>query len=79
MALQVGSLYDESIERRGWTDPTSLVEHVDLLINDDVFMYRPQFSFVADYMRSICRFWNATRTDHRTTQFATETNWPGYN
>ncbi len=78
IAFQFGSLYDSDIERRGWVDPTSLVENADLVISDEVFEYKPQFAFVADYVRSMCTYWNVTRNDGMNRTFGTESNWPGY-
>jgi hypothetical protein len=77
MVLQLGSIYDNMIENRGWIDPTSLVENVDRVVLGDIFNYKPNFQFGADYLRSICNFWNVTEPSLNRT-FATETDWPGY-
>lgn len=76
MALQVGSIYDENIERRGWYDPVSLYQNADFAIVADISEYKPDFSFGADYLRSICTYWSYENNSHA--GFGTESNWAGY-
>jgi hypothetical protein len=81
--VQFGSIYDEGIEMRHTYDVTSLLENVDCVINDDIVEYEPNFAFVADYMRSLCRYWDWVRQRkgirRQPMMFGTETNNPGYN
>lgn len=74
IALQVGSIYDERIERRGWIDPTSLAENADDLRTDDIAAYMPNFQFSADYSKSICNYWNSTENKKLT--FSTAIGFP---
>lgn len=76
MTLQLGSIYDNMIENRGWVDPTSLMQYADRIVVDDIYSYEPNFAFGANYLRSICLFWNVTDSNH-TRVFSTETDWPG--
>ncbi len=77
--VQFGSIYDATIEFRGFYDPTSFVENVDEIITDDILEYYPNFSFSADYSRSLCKYWNWENKNKTNPKFATEVNWPGYN
>jgi hypothetical protein len=64
---------------RGFYDPTSLLENANHLVTDDILEYYPNFSFSADYSRSLCRYWNWFHTENNYINFSTEVNWPGYN
>ncbi len=80
VGAQFGSVYDSSIEFSAFYDVTPLLENVDMVICDDIVDYYPNFNFASDYLRSICNYWNWQRKDSsRFLNFATETNWPGYN
>lgn len=76
--VQFGSLYDGLIEFRGFYDPTPLLENADQLITDDILEYYPNFSFSADYARSLCKYWDWKKKTKKRKIFATESNWPGY-
>jgi hypothetical protein len=76
--VQFGSIYDGLIEFRGFYDPTPLIEKVDLLITDDILEYYPNFSFSADYARSLTKYWTWKNKSQKRIRFATESNWPGY-
>ncbi len=76
MGLQLGSIYDYQIERRGWYDPTQLIENVDAVRVADIIEYKYNFSFAADYLRSLCDYW--TTLNGRTHLFSTESNWHDY-
>lgn len=73
MGVQIGCLYDGSIEKRGWIDPTTLFENVDAIHHDDIVEYKPNFNFSADLLRSICSFW--TGAGPRKHIFSTEVTW----
>ena len=77
MGLQLGCIYDNLIERRGWYDVTSLIENVDAVRVAEIIEYTPNFTFGADYLRSICDFWERTTTNE--ISFSTETNRPTHN
>ena len=77
LGVQFGSLYDWIIEFRGFYDPTSLIENVDYVITDEILEYEPNFTFAADYSRSLCSFWERQGPAKKKIKFATETNWPG--
>jgi len=80
IGVQFGSVYDGGIEFGAFYDVTFLLEKVDMVICDDVAEYQPNFNFAADYLRSICNYWNWKRGNYlRPLNFGTETNWPGYN
>ena len=80
IGVQLGSVYDTGIEFGAFYDVTPLLEKVDMVICDDVAEYQPNFNFAADYLRSICNYWNWKRGNYLgPLNFATETNWPGYN
>ena len=79
IGLQFGSLFDSDLEARGWIDATGVAENADLVINDDIYQYRPQFPFAADYLGSICTFWNTRKKDGIKRYFGTESNNPGFN
>ena len=76
--VQFGSIYDGLVEFRGFYDPTPLIEKADLLITDDILEYYPNFSFSADYSRSLCKYWDWKNKNEESKSFATEINWPGY-
>jgi hypothetical protein len=81
--LQFGSIYDQGIEAKGFFDVTPLCENADYLVNDDIPEYAGNFSYVADFQRSIARFWEYRRAGTPAARrgrirFGTETNWPGY-
>lgn len=83
IGVQFGSVYDASIEFKAFYDVTPLLEKVDIVFCDDVAEYTPNFNFAADYLRSVCNFWNQQRNRNGNKlgllTFGTETNWPGYN
>ena len=70
MGLQLGCIYDNLIERRGWYDVTPLIENVDAVRVAEIMEYTPNFIFGADYLRSICDFWE--RTTSNNLSFSTE-------
>ena len=76
--VQFGSIYDGLIEFRGFYDPTPLIENVDMLITDDILEYYPNYSFSADYSRSLCKYWTWKNENKEPKEFATEINWFGY-
>jgi hypothetical protein len=76
--VQFGSIYDGLIEFRGFYDPTPLIENVDELITGDILEYYPNFTFSADYSRSLCKYWTWKNKSDKPITFATELNWPGY-
>jgi len=78
MGIELGSIYDQAIEFRGWYDPTSLAENVDLFKIADIAEYVPNRMFGADYMRSICRFW-MDKVPGKHITFSNETNWADWN
>lgn len=77
IGLQIGSIYDDVILRRGWFDITSLIENVDVVHVADIANYRNNFKFGADYLRSVCKYWGNLKS--KEIEFSTETNWPGFN
>ena len=80
MGLQLGCIYDDNIERRGWVDPTRLLEKVNSVHVADIYQIAENFPFGADYLRSICKFWNYQRSlGSNPIRFSTETNWDLYN
>lgn len=79
MGLQLGSIYDGNIEKRGWVDPARLLEKVNAVHTADVYGYSANFPFAADYLRSLCKFWNFDRSSGPAIRFSTETNWDLYN
>ena len=56
--VQFGSIYDNLAEFRGFYDPTSLIQNVDMVITDDILEYYPNYNFSADYSRSLCKYWD---------------------
>jgi len=76
--VQFGSMYDGLIEFRGFYDPTPLIEKVDQFITDDILEYYPNFSFSADYARSLSNYWTWKNKTKKRISFGTESNWPGY-
>ena len=78
VGVQFGSIYDNLTEFRGFYDPTSLIENVDMFTTDDILEYYPNFSFSADYSRSLCKYWEWKNKAQNSINFGTETNWPGY-
>jgi hypothetical protein len=76
--IQFGSIYDGLIEFRGFYDPTPLIENVDQFITGEILEYYPNFSFSADYSRSLCKYWTWNNRSKKLKTFCTETNWPGY-
>ncbi len=81
--LQFGSIYDQGIEAKGFFDVTPLCENADYLVNDDIPEYAGNFRYVADFQRSIARYWEYRRAGSPAARrgrirFGTETNWPGY-
>lgn len=79
MGVQVGSIYDGLMERRGWVDPTRLFESADAIHVADIYQYSENFKFGAEYLSSICKFWTETNDkDFKPVQFSTETNWPNF-
>lgn len=74
--LQVGSIYDDLIEKRGWYDIAPLLENVDALHVADINLYKDNFNFSADYAKSLCNYWSFIKNKKIT--FTTETNWPGF-
>ena len=76
--IQFGSIYDGLIEFRGFYDPTPLIENVDKFITGEILEYYPNFSFSADYSRSLCKYWTWKNKSKKLISFCTETNWPGY-
>ncbi|MFZ2323396.1 MAG: hypothetical protein WAV89_06850 [Ignavibacteriaceae bacterium] len=80
IGLQLGSIYDDLVENRGWVDPTKIFEKMNAVHVADVYQYSSNFEFGADYLRSLCKFWTITINDtNHSVRFSTETNWPGYN
>ena len=77
MGAQIGSLYDAVIENRGWVDPTKLFEKVNSIHTADIYQYKANFNFAANYVKSLSQFWE--QTNDRKISFSTETNWPGFN
>jgi hypothetical protein len=82
IGVQFGSVYDGSIEFKAFYDVTPLLENADMVFCDDIVEYRPNFNFAADYLRSVCNYWNWKRVQEGSSighlDFGTETNWPGY-
>ena len=76
--VQFGSIYDNLTEFRGFYDPTSLIQNVDMVITDDILEYYPNYDFSADYSRSLCKYWVWKDKASNSINFSTETNWPGY-
>lgn len=77
MGLQIGSIYDANLPRRGFYEITPLLENVDALRIADIIEYKPNFDFGADYARSACKYWGIIK--NKKINFSTETNWPNYN
>ncbi len=78
--IQLGSIYDDLIERRGWVDPTRLFEKVNSVHVADIYQYAENFDFGAEYLSSICKFWIQTNSLFtEPVRFTTETNWPNFN
>ena len=80
MGVQIGCIYDDLIERRGWADPTRLFENVNSIHVADIYQYAENFDFGAEYLSSISKFWtesNSSATEP--VRFTTETNWPNFN
>ena len=50
IGLQIGSIYDDVIIRRGWFEITPLIENVDAVHVADIATYRKNFKFGADYL-----------------------------
>lgn len=80
MGVQIGCIYDDLMERRGWVDPIKLFENADAVHVADIYQYSENFSFGAEYLSSICKFWTTTNDrDCKPVHFSTETNWPNFN
>lgn len=83
MGVQLGSVYDGHIEFGAFYEVAPLLEKVDVVFCDEIAEYRPNFNFAADYLRSVCNYWNWKRNKEGSTlgslNFGPETNWPGYN
>ena len=80
MGVQIGCIYDDLVERRGWADPTSLFENVNSIHVADIYQYAENFDFGAEYLSSICNFWTETNNlSCKPVRFTTETNWPNFN
>ncbi len=78
--VQLGSIYDDLMERRGWVDPTKLFENANAIHVADIYQYSENFKFGAEYLSSICTFWTYTNDkDFKPVHFSTETNWPNFN
>lgn len=77
IGLQIGSIYDDVIIRRGWFEITPLIENVDAVHVADIATYRKNFKFGADYLRSVCKYWE--NINGKVIEFTTESNWPGFN
>lgn len=79
MGVQLGSIYDDLIERRGWIDPTILFEKTNAIHVADIFQYSENFDFGSEYLSSICKFWTYTnKYSDISIRFSTETNWPNF-
>ncbi len=83
IGVQLGSVYDGHIEFGAFYEVAPLLEKVDVVFCDEIVEYKPNFNFAADYLRSVCNYWNWKRIKEGSTlgplNFGTETNWPGYN
>lgn len=80
MGVQVGSIYDDLMERRGWVDPTRLFEKANSIHVADIYQFSGNFDFGAEYLKSICKFWTLTNNMVSSlVRFSTETNWPNFN
>ncbi len=80
IGVQIGCIYDDLIERRGWVDPTVLFESVNSIHVADIYQYSENFNFGAEYLSSICKFWTETNNlSGKPVRFTTETNWPNFN
>jgi hypothetical protein len=78
--VQLGSIYDNLIEKRGWIDPTILFEKANAIHVADIYQYSENFDFGAEYLNSICKFWTETNKWFcQPVRFSTETNWPSFN
>jgi hypothetical protein len=74
--VQIGSPFDNLIEKRGWYDITPLLEPVGGIRTANIVGRKATFEFESDLLRSICQFWkDQTGKEY---VFSTETNWPGY-
>lgn len=79
MGVQIGSIYDDLMERRGWVDPTKLFEKAGAVHVADIYQYSENFKFGAEYLSSICKFWTYTNDkSSKPVHFSTETNWPNF-
>ena len=79
MGVQIGSIYDDLIERRGWVDPIKLFEKANSIHVADIYQYSENFDFAAEYLHSICKFWTVTNNMIcEPIRFSTETNWPDF-
>jgi len=80
MGVQIGSIYDNLIEKRGWCDPTIIFEKANAIHVADIYQYSENFDFGAKYLSSICKFWTYTNKWFcEPVRFSTETNWPNFN
>lgn len=79
MGVQLGSIYDDLIERRGWIDPTLLFEKANAIHVADIYQYSENFEFGSNYLSSICKFWTySNKYFDNPVHFSTETNWPNF-
>jgi hypothetical protein len=75
VGIQFGSIYDSLIERRGWVDPTRLIENVNSVHTAERPEYHNTFNFGADYARSLCKFWTQRKNlQNNPKRFSTEIN-----
>lgn len=77
MGLQLGSVYDDAAENRGWSNPIPLLENVDAIKVADIAEYKAKFSSGADYLKKICDYWK--NQNGKIINFSNESNWAYYN
>ena len=76
IGLQLGSIYDNSIDKRFGYDVVPLLENVDALRVADIIQYQPDFLFGADFARSVCKYWGFIK--NKIIDFSTESNGPDF-